>query len=85
MAANEPDLNTKNAYRSIGYFTRLKYVLIALLLVLVGFLILLTFFLLVTIPFALAVWAWAGIFVYLAIVGRSYDDFASSLRWQKRR
>jgi hypothetical protein len=79
------DLNRWDMYKSIGYITRLKYVLIAMALIIIGFLIMLTFFLMFTIPFALAVWAWAGIFVYLAAVGRSYSDFVSSLRWQRRR
>jgi hypothetical protein len=39
----------------------------------------LTFFLMFTIPFALAVWAWAGIFLYLAAIGRPYSDFVEEL------
>jgi hypothetical protein len=33
----------------------------------------------------LAAWAWAGIFIYLAAIGRPYSDFASTLRWPKTR
>jgi hypothetical protein len=41
-----------------------------------------TFFLMITIPFALAAWAWAGIFLYLAAIGRPYSDFVSTLQYQ---
>jgi hypothetical protein len=70
----------------IGFLTRLKYVFIALLLFLLGFVLMLQFFLIITIPFALAVWAWAGIFVYLAATGTSYGDFSETLpQWHRRR
>jgi len=72
-------------YKKINYITRLRYVLIAAALILAGFLIMLTFFLMFTIPFALAVWTWSGIFMYLAAVGRPYSDFVSELQWQRRR
>jgi hypothetical protein len=73
-------------YEKIGYLTRLKYGLIAVLLFLLGLVLMLQFFLIITIPFALAVWAWAGIFVYLAATGRPYSDFSESLpQWRRRR
>lgn len=53
--------------------------LIAILLFCVGLVLMLTFFLMITIPFALAAWAWAGIFLYLAAVGRPYRDFSAWL------
>ncbi len=65
----------------IGYLTRLKYVLIAVGLFLIGLLLMLAFFLIVPILFALAVWAWAGIFLYLAAIGRPYNEFVATLRW----
>ena len=77
------DLNRCNMYKRISYINRLKYALIAVALIFAGFLIMMTFFLMFTIPFALAVWAWSGIFVYLAVVGRSYSDFVSELRWKE--
>jgi hypothetical protein len=70
-------------YNKINFVTRLYYIIIAILLFLIGLALLLTFFLIITIPFALAVLAWAGIFVYLAIAGRPYSDFAASLRWPR--
>jgi hypothetical protein len=70
-------------YKKINFVTRLYYIIIAILLFLVGSVLLLTFFLIITIPFALAAWAWAGIFVYLAVAGRPYSDFAASLRWPR--
>jgi len=72
-------------YDKIGNLVRLKYVLIAILLFLIGLVLMLTFFLMITIPFALAVWAWAGIFLYLAAIGRPYNDFVATLRWHKAR
>ncbi|NPV63751.1 MAG: hypothetical protein HPY61_14200 [Methanotrichaceae archaeon] len=70
----------------VGYLTRLKYLFIALLLFLLGFVLMLQFFLIITIPFALAVWAWAGIFAYLAASGRSYRDFSETMpQWRGRR
>ena len=72
-------------YDKIGNLARLKYVLIAILLFLIGLALMFTFFLMITIPFALAVWAWAGIFLYLAAIGRPYSDFVAALRWQKSR
>ncbi len=68
-------------YNKIGSITRLKYVLMAILLFIIGLALMLAFFLIVPILFAFAVWAWAGIFIYLAIKGRSYSDFAATLRW----
>jgi len=68
-------------YKNIGNLTRLYYVVIAILLFCVGLVLMLTFFLMITIPFALAAWAWAGIFLYLAAIGRPYSDFAATLRW----
>jgi len=65
-------------YEKIDRITRLKYATISILLFILGLLIMLTFFLMFTIVFALAVWAWAGIFMYLAIEGRPYDDFCRS-------
>jgi hypothetical protein len=72
-------------YNKIGHVTRLKYVLIAVLLFCVGLVLMLAFFLIIPILFALAVWAWAGIFLYLAVVARPYSDFASTLQWHKTR
>ena len=74
-----------HTYDKIGNLDRLKYVLIAILLFLTGLVLMLTFFLMITIPFALAVWAWAGIFLYLAAIARPYNDFVATLRWQKSR
>lgn len=70
-------------YTRISNLTRLKYVLIAILLFCIGLVLMLTFFLIVTILFALAVWAWAGIFLYLAAIGRPYSDFAATLKWHR--
>jgi hypothetical protein len=70
-------------YKKIGNLTRLYYAVIAILLLCVGLVLMLTFFLMITIPFALAAWAWAGIFLYLAAKGRPYGDFAATLRWHK--
>jgi hypothetical protein len=69
-------------YNKISNFTRLKYVLVAILLFCVGLVLMLAFFLMITIPFALAAWAWAVIFLYLAAIGRKYSDFAVTLRWR---
>jgi hypothetical protein len=68
-------------YKRMSLVRRLKYVLIAILLFLIGLILILTFFLMITIPFALGVWAWSGIFVYLAVIGKPYSDFSASLRW----
>lgn len=35
----------------------------------------LTFFLMIPILFALVAWAWTGIFLYLAAIGRPHSDF----------
>jgi len=70
-------------YTRISNLTRLKYVLIAIMLFCVGLVLMLTFFLIITILFALAVWAWAGIFFYLAAIGRPYSDFAATLKWHR--
>ncbi len=72
-------------YNEISITTRVKYVVIAILLFLTGLALMLAFFLILPILFALAAWAWAGIFIYLAAVGRPYSDFAGTLRWPKRR
>jgi hypothetical protein len=69
-------------YEKINNLTRLKYVLIAILLFCIGLVLMLSFFLIITLLFALAVWAWAGIFLYLAIIRRPYSDFSASLRWR---
>ena len=63
-------------YEKIDKTTRLKYAAISILLFVLG---LLTFFLVFTIVFALAAWAWSGIFMYLAIEGRPYSDFCRSI------
>jgi Sec-independent protein secretion pathway component TatC len=72
-------------YNKIGILTRLKYVLIAILLFLAGLGLMLAFFLIIPVLFALAAWAWAGRFLYLAAIGRSYSDFSATLRWPKAR
>jgi hypothetical protein len=72
-------------YSKIGNPTRAKYVLIAILLFVIGLVMMLTFFLMITIPLALAAWAWGGIFLYLAAIGRPYSDFAATLQWHKPR
>lgn len=72
-------------YNKIGSLTRMKYVFIAILLFLIGFVLMLTFFLMITMPLALAAWAWGGIFLYLAAIRRPYSDFAATLRWHKPR
>lgn len=70
-------------YEKINNITRLKYVLIAIILFCVGLILMLSFFLIITLLFALAVWAWAGFFLYLAAIGRPYRDFAATLHWRK--
>jgi hypothetical protein len=70
-------------YNKISNLTRLKYVLLAILLFLIGLLLMLTFFLMITLPFALAAFAWAGIFIYLATIGRPYSDFVATLHWHR--
>ena len=72
-------------YNKISKLTRLKYVLIAILLFLIGLVLMIIFFLMITLPFALATWAWAAIFIYLAAIGRPYNDFAAKLTWRKTR
>jgi hypothetical protein len=67
-------------HNKISNIIRLKYVLIAILLFCVGLVLMLTFFLMITLPFALAAWAWAGIFLYLAAIGRPYTDFVETLQ-----
>ena len=76
----ESDITGMLMYNKIGNLTRLKYVIIAILLFFVGLGLLLTFFLMFTLPFALAAWAWAGIFLYLAAVRRPYADYVATLR-----
>ena len=70
-------------YEKIDNLTRLKYVVIAIILFCIGLILMLSFFLIITLLFALAVWAWAGFFLYLAAIGRPYRDFAATLRWRK--
>jgi hypothetical protein len=77
------DRDQDNMHEKISFVTRLKYVLIAILLLLIGLILLLTFFMMITIPFALAALAWSGIFIYLAAIGRPYGDFSASLRWHR--
>ena len=72
-------------YNAISVLTRLKYVLIAILLFFVGLVLMLAFFLIVPILFAFAAFAWAGIFLYLAATGRPYSDFAATLQWPMTR
>jgi hypothetical protein len=67
-------------YEKISNTARIYYILIAVLLFLTGLVLLIFFFLIITVPFGLAALAWAGIFVYLAIVGRPYSDFKESLK-----
>ena len=69
----------------ISNITRLKYVFISIVLFFVGLALMLAFFLMITLPFALAAWAWAGIFLYLAAKGRPYSDFVSTLQWHGNR
>jgi hypothetical protein len=69
-------------YKKISSSTRLEYALIAILLFCIGLVLISNFFLIITILFALAVWAWAGIFLHLAVAGRHYGDFSASLQWQ---
>jgi hypothetical protein len=66
-------------YQKVNTATRLYYLLTAILLFLIGLVLMLSFFLIITILFGLAAWAWAGIFLYLAVVGRHYSDFVASL------
>ena len=72
-------------YSKISSLIRMKYVITAILLFLIGLVLMLTFFLMITVPFALAAWAWGGIFLYLAAIRRPYSDFAATLRWHKSR
>ena len=66
-------------YEKIGLARRLLYVIIAVLLFIVGLILMLTFFIIITLPFALAAWAWAAIFIYLAAAGRPYSHFVAGL------
>jgi len=66
-------------YEKVDRITRLKYAAISILLFILGLLIMMTFFLMFTMVFALAVWAWSGIFMHLAIKGRPYNDFCRSI------
>jgi hypothetical protein len=70
-------------YEKINNLTRAKYVSISISLFLVGLVLMLSFFLMFTLLFALAAWAWAGIFMHLAIVRRPYSDFCASLHWPR--
>jgi hypothetical protein len=72
-------------YNKISNTIRLKYILIAIVLSCVGLALMLAFFLMITIPFALATWAWAGIFIYLAAIRRPYSDFVSTLQYHGNR
>lgn len=67
-------------YEKISPIARIYYILIAILLFFIGLVLLIFFFLIITVPFGLAALAWAGIFVYLAIVGRPYSDFKELLK-----
>jgi hypothetical protein len=64
-----------NVYKKINNTTRLAYIIIAVLLFFVGLLLWIFFFLILTIPFALATWAFGALFLYLAAEGRPYSDF----------
>jgi hypothetical protein len=66
-------------YEKIGLARRLLYVIIAVLLFIIGLILMLTFFVIITLPFALAVWVWAAIFIYLAATGRPYSHFVAGL------
>jgi hypothetical protein len=66
-------------YEKISLARRLLYVLIAVVLFIVGLILMLTFFIIITLPFALAAWVWAAIFVYLAATGRPYSHFVAGL------
>jgi hypothetical protein len=66
-------------YEKMGLARRLLYVIIAVLLFIIGLILMLTFFIIITIPFALAAWAWAAIFIYLAAEGRPYSHFVAGL------
>ncbi len=79
------NLYQSDMYNKISNLTRLKYILIAILLFITGLVLMLAFFLILPILFALAAWAWAGIFIYLAAIGRPYSDFVSTLHWPKAR
>jgi Sec-independent protein secretion pathway component TatC len=70
-------------YKKISNLTRIKYVLIAILLFCIGLILMLAFFLIIPILFALAAWAWAGFFLYLAAIGRPYSDFVATLQWHR--
>lgn len=71
-------------YQKVNTVTRLYYLLIAIFLFLIGLVLMLSFFMIITILFGLAAWAWAGIFLYLAVVGRPYSDFVASLPFEAR-
>ena len=75
--------NWWHMYSKISSLTRMKYVLIAILLFIIGLVLMMTFFLMITIPFALAVWAWGAIFLYLAAIRRPYSDFAATLQMHR--
>ena len=66
-------------YEKIGLARRLLYVIIAVLLFIIGLILMLTFFIIITLPFALAAWVWAAIFIYLAAAGRPYSHFVAGL------
>ncbi len=68
-------------YEEISNITRLYYIIIAILLFFLGLVFMIFFFLIITILFGLAAWAWSGIFIYLAITGRSYSDFRATLKY----
>ncbi len=62
-------------YQKINGATRLSYIIAAILFFLAGLVLWSFFFLLITIPFALAAWAFAALFLHLAVAGRPYSDF----------
>jgi hypothetical protein len=67
------------SYEKISPSRRLLYIILAVLLFIVGLILMLTFFIIITLPFALAAWAWAAIFIYLAASGRPYSHFVAGL------
>jgi len=66
-------------YQKVNTVTRLYYLLTAVLLFSIGMVLMLSFFMIIPMLFGLAAWAWAGIFLYLAVGGRHYSDFVAML------
>lgn len=83
MNSPEPEILGSLMYEKIGNITRLYYVLLAVLLFCAGLVLMMAFFLMITLVLALAIWAWAGFFLYLAAIRRPYSDFVASLRWRR--